>query len=167
MPASERESLAIAIIAEAARRGLDLAVAESLTGGDVVSSLVAVPGASAVLRGGVVAYSTAIKASVLGVDRALLAREGAVDPDVAVAMARGVRTVLAVDGMPTAIGVATTGVAGPDRQDGRPVGLVYVAVVDDNGEVAQEHRFSGDRAQIRAFATRAALALVASRLGVR
>ncbi len=104
-------------------RGETVAVAESLTGGLVVAALVSVPGASAVVRGGVVAYMTDLKASLLDVDPELLAREGAVHPDVAAAMARGV-----ADRLGATYGVATTGVAGPDPQDGHPVGEVWVAV---------------------------------------
>lgn len=172
MPAADRRpaagagAIAIDIVAEATRRGLSIAVAESLTGGDVVSALVSVPGASAVLRGGVVAYDTGIKASVLGVEAELLAREGAVHPAVAIAMARGVRSALSIDESPSAIGIATTGVAGPQPQGGYPVGLVFVAVADDRGDEVREHRFTGSRSQIRAAATLAALALTASRLGV-
>ena len=107
------------------QQGRTVAVAESLTGGLVVAALVGVPGASKVVRGGVVAYMTDLKASLLGVDEALLARVGPVDPDVAAAMARGVAVRLGAD-----YGVATTGVAGPDPQDGHPVGEVHVAVWD-------------------------------------
>jgi nicotinamide-nucleotide amidase len=100
-----------------------VAVAESLTGGLVVAALVSVPGASAVVRGGVVAYMTDLKATLLDVDQELLAREGAVHPDVAAAMARGAAARLGAT-----YGLATTGVAGPDPQDGRPVGEVWMAV---------------------------------------
>lgn len=136
-------------------RGWSLAVAESLTGGAVCDELVAVPGASQVLRGGVVAYATAVKASVLGVDPTLLASRGAVDPDVALAMARGVRRLLEAD-----VGVATTGVAGPEPQDGAEVGTVFVATVTPTQARVRRLRLDGDRAQIRAGAVEAALALV-------
>lgn len=106
------------------QQGRTIAVAESLTGGLVASTIVAVPGASAVLRGGVVAYATDVKASVLGVDAGLLGRVGAVDSDVADEMAAGVARLLGAD-----YGLATTGVAGPDPQDGQPVGTLFVAVV--------------------------------------
>jgi PncC family amidohydrolase len=115
--------LAIGIVRALTERGLTVAVAESLTGGLVVATLVQVPGASAVLRGGVVAYATDLKASLLGVDPDLLAREGAVHPEVARQMAYGVAERLGAD-----LGLATTGVAGPDRQDGRPVGEVHLAL---------------------------------------
>ena len=167
MPTTEAAALASSVAAEAIRRGIGIAVAESLTGGDVVSAFVSVPGASAMLRGGIVAYDTRIKASLLGVDADLLEREGAVDPDVAAQMAQRVREVLAVDGRAADLGVATTGVAGPDAQDGKPVGLVFVAVADADGTVVREHRFSGGRVDIRSAATTAALELAAGRLGVR
>ncbi|HEY2642418.1 MAG TPA: nicotinamide-nucleotide amidohydrolase family protein, partial [Galbitalea sp.] len=96
------------VIAELTARGLTIAVAESLTGGLLVAELISVPGASAVVNGGVVAYNTALKHSLLGVDQQLLATRGAVDPDVAGQMAAGVRLACAVDGVPADLGVATT-----------------------------------------------------------
>ena len=136
-------------------RGQTVASAESLTGGLVVSRLIDPPGASAVVRGGIVAYATDAKASVLGVDAELLADRGAVDADVAQQMAEGVRRVLDADW-----GVATTGVAGPDPQDGVPVGRVYVAVAGPDGTCVQQHDLSGDRRDIRDGAVGAALALL-------
>ncbi|CAM5438970.1 CinA family protein OS=Streptomyces alboniger OX=132473 GN=CP975_26545 PE=4 SV=1 [Streptomyces alboniger] len=106
-----------------AARGETLAVAESLTGGLVAAELTGVPGASKVFRGSVTAYATDLKRDVLGVDGALLDERGAVDAEVARQMARGVRAVLGADW-----GIATTGVAGPDPQDGQAVGTVFVAV---------------------------------------
>lgn len=158
------EGLAAAIVAAGRRTGIGIAVAESLTGGDLVSALVGIPGASQTLRGGIVAYDTRLKASLLGVDAALLAREGAVHPEVALAMARGARRACAADGRDADLGIATTGVAGPDPQDGRPVGLLYVAVSDAAGELVEEHRVAGGRAAIRAAAVQAALRLAAARL---
>ncbi|MEU6672540.1 CinA family protein [Streptomyces sp. NPDC046853] len=104
-------------------RGETLAVAESLTGGLVAAEVTAVPGASRVFRGSVTAYATELKHRVLGVDGTLLAERGAVDAEVALQMAAGVRKVMGADW-----GIATTGVAGPDPQDGQPVGTVFVAV---------------------------------------
>ncbi|WP_460445883.1 CinA family protein [Angustibacter aerolatus] len=126
-----REALADAA-ADAARTllaaGATVATAESLTGGMLGAALTAVPGVSAAYRGGVVSYATDLKHALLGVDADLLAREGAVHPDVARAMALGVRDRLGADW-----GIATTGVAGPDPQDGRPAGTVYVAVAGAAG----------------------------------
>jgi nicotinamide-nucleotide amidase len=142
--------------------GRTLAVAESLTGGLVAAALTDVPGVSAVFRGSVTAYATEIKARVLGVDATLLAREGAVHPEVAAGMADGVRQLLRAD-----YGVATTGVAGPEPQDGRAVGTVYVAVAAPRAGalgwriVVEQPRCVGDRSAIRAAATRAALRLLA------
>lgn len=144
--------------------GRSVAVAESLTGGALLAELIRVPGASAVVRGGVVAYDTALKHSLLGVDAGLLAAAGPVDPAVAGAMAEGVRAVAAVGGHPADWGVATTGVAGPDPQGAAPVGLVYVAVADAERTLVREHRFSGDRAAVRRQAVAAALVLLADAL---
>jgi nicotinamide-nucleotide amidase len=113
------------------QQGRTVAVAESLTGGLVASTIVGVPGASAVFRGGVVAYATEVKASVLGVDAGLLERVGAVDPDVADEMAYGVARLLGAD-----YGIATTGVAGPDPQDDQAVGTVWISVVGPEGAQA-------------------------------
>ncbi|MFG3260214.1 CinA family protein [Streptomyces sp. NPDC048172] len=112
-------------------RGETLAIAESLTGGLVAAGVTAVAGASRAFRGSVTAYATELKRDVLGVDGTLLAERGAVDPEVARQMARGVRRVLGADW-----GIATTGVAGPEPQDGQPVGTVYVAVAGPDGSVA-------------------------------
>ncbi len=151
----------VALIERLVAQGRTVAVAESLTGGAVLAELIRVPGASAVVRGGVVAYDTALKHSLLGVDAELLATHGPVYPAVAQAMAEGVRAVAAVEGHPADWGVATTGVAGPDSQGGAPVGLVYVAVADAERTLVREHRFSGDRAAVRRQAVDAALALLA------
>ncbi|MBO9568799.1 MAG: nicotinamide-nucleotide amidohydrolase family protein [Cellulomonas iranensis] len=148
-----------ALVGLLARTGLTVAAAESLTGGLVAASLVDVPGASAVVRGGVVAYATDLKASVLGVDAELLAARGAVDPDVALAMAAGVRRVCGAD-----VGLATTGVAGPDPQDGRPPGTVHVAVVAGGVREARSLVLAGDRARVRAGTVRAVLALALATL---
>ncbi|WIB34025.1 nicotinamide-nucleotide amidohydrolase family protein [Curtobacterium sp. MCSS17_005] len=137
------------LIAELTARGETLAVAESLTGGLVVATLVDVPGASAVVRGGVVAYATPVKHSVLGVSAELLGAEGAVHPEVARQMAAGVRIALSVDGEPATWGISTTGVAGPDPQDGKPVGTVYVGIASAAGAEAFELHLDGDRGAIR------------------
>lgn len=135
--------------------GQTVAVAESLTGGLVAAELVSVPGASAVLRGGVVAYSTDLKATLLGVPEELLRVRGAVDSDVALAMARGVRERLGAEW-----GVSTTGVAGPQPQDGRPVGEVHVAV-SGPVSVARVLQLRGGRELIRTQSGVAALRLLA------
>jgi len=142
-----------------AARGLTVAVAESLTGGLVSSSLVEVPGASRVLRGGVVAYATQVKADVPGVDRSLLAAQGAVDPLVARQMALGVARLLGAD-----LGLASTGVAGPDPQDGFPPGTVFVAAALGSRVRSIELALTGDREEVRAAARDALLDLALDHL---
>jgi nicotinamide-nucleotide amidase len=142
-------SNAASILEVLVARGLTIAVAESLTGGMLTSELVSVPGASASVLGGVVAYNTHLKSTVLGVDAALLEAHGAVDPDVARAMALGVRSVLAVDDADADIGLATTGVAGPDRQNGHAVGTVFIALSAIDGSTVVELHLDGDRQAIR------------------
>ena len=107
------------------------------------------PGASRVVSGAVVAYNTALKHSLLGVDAALLASRGAVDPDVAAAMADGVRSACAIGGIPASIGLSTTGVAGPDPQDGKPVGTVFVGVATDAGTRVIGLTLGGSRNALR------------------
>jgi len=142
-------TVAAELISTLRDRGLTMAVAESLTGGLLVAELIAVPGASAVVRGGVVAYDTAIKHSVLGVDVDLLAEHGPVHPEVARQMADRVRTVLAVDGRSADVGLSTTGVAGPGAQDGHPAGTVYVGFAIGDRVVAERLELAGDREAIR------------------
>ncbi|MER6037539.1 CinA family protein [Streptomyces sp. NPDC001835] len=148
-------------------RGESLAVAESLTGGLVAAEITAVPGASNVFRGSVTAYATEVKRRLLGVDATLLAERGAVDPQVAAEMAAGVRRALGADW-----GLATTGVAGPDPQDGQPVGTVFVAVDGPltahrgsaGGGKVEALRLNGDRAEIRMESVRSVLALLLNEL---
>jgi nicotinamide-nucleotide amidase len=139
-----------------------VAVAESLTGGLVSAALTDVAGASVVVRGGVLAYATGLKAQVLGVDEALLARVGAVDADVAEQMAQGVRSL-----MGATYGLATTGVAGPDRAEGKSVGTVYVAVAGPGAATVKALSLSGDRTDVRAQSVLAVLALLAVELGAQ
>jgi nicotinamide-nucleotide amidase len=153
------------VIALLTRRRLTIAVAESLTGGLLVSELIRTPGASVVVVGGIIAYNTAIKRSVLGVDAALLESKGAVDPDVARQMALGVRTVLAVDGRPADIGIATTGVAGPDPQDGKPVGTVFIGIASGDDARVVELGLSGTRDEVRGAVVAEALALIRRTVG--
>jgi nicotinamide-nucleotide amidase len=141
-------------------RGETLAVAESLTGGLVAAELTAVPGASRSFRGSVTSYATDLKERILGVDGPLLAERGAVDPEVALQMARGAR-----DALGAHWGIATTGVAGPEPQDGQPVGTVFVAVAGHLGdENVVELRLNGDRAEIRMETVRSVLKLLLQQL---
>ncbi|MFI9238183.1 CinA family protein [Streptomyces sp. NPDC053079] len=147
---------AVEVLSALLERGHTVAAAESLTGGLVVAWLTEAPGASRTVRGSVTAYSTEVKRDVLGVDGALLEARGAVDADVARQMARGVRDLLGADW-----GIATTGVAGPDEQDGQAVGTVFVAVAGPDGaDHARQLSLDGDRAAIRAASVRAVLALL-------
>jgi PncC family amidohydrolase len=146
---------AAATIRGLTRAGLSVAVAESLTGGALTAHLVAVPGASAVVRGGVVAYATELKASLLGVDADLLAERGPVDATVARQMADGVRTRLGA-----AVGVATTGVAGPATQSGRAVGTIFIAVTTAERASVRPLLLVGGRDQLREATVLAATALL-------
>jgi PncC family amidohydrolase len=152
---TDPRTLARLIVSELTGRGQTVAVAESLTGGLLAAALVEIPGASAVFRGGIVAYATDLKATLLGVPAALLDRYGAVHPDVAAAMAQNVR-----DRLGATFGVATTGVAGPDPQDGQPVGTVHIAVSWDLGVTRRACAFTGDRDSIRRQSVLAALLLL-------
>ena len=148
------------LLAALGARGWTVAVAESLTGGLVASALVDVPGASRTMRGGVVAYATDLKASLLDVPADLLAARGAVDPDVAAAMALGARVRLGAD-----VGLATTGVAGPDPQDGFEPGTVHVAVATVDGVRVESARLDGDRAAVRTAARDLVLTLAIEVVG--
>lgn len=120
---AERRTDPVELVQRCAHRGLTLATAESLTAGSLAARVADVPGASAVLLGGVVAYCNEVKESLLGVDPELLRRRGAVDPDVAAAMARGAAARIGAD-----LGAATTGVAGPEPHQGKDVGTVYLGI---------------------------------------
>jgi nicotinamide-nucleotide amidase len=154
----------VALVHRLAERHETVATAESLTAGLVAATIADVPGASVVLRGGLVVYATDLKASLAGVPADLLADRGPVDADVAVALAAGAR-----DRCGATWGIATTGVAGPTPQDGVPVGTVFVAVAGAQSgpvgppRVATLH-IDGDRPAIRRAAVRAALTLIAQAL---
>jgi len=141
-------------------RRLTVATAESLTGGLLCGALTDVPGASAVVRGAVVAYATDVKERVLGVSADVLTRPGgAVQGEVASQMAVGVCRVLG-----SRVGVATTGVAGPEPQDGQPVGTVFVAVAVEGSVEVRQLALDGSRSEIRAATVAGALALMVDRL---
>ncbi len=159
------DDAATRIIAALTTSHSSIAIAESLTGGLLTAALVAVPGASVVLRGGVVAYDTAIKHTLLGVDAEVLSAHGPVHPDVAMQMAVGVRTTLAVGGEPALIGLSTTGVAGPESHDGHEPGTAFVGLAI-GGEVRSfPLRLSGDRNAVRAGVVQHALAILEESLG--
>ncbi|BCB87748.1 CinA family protein [Phytohabitans suffuscus] len=136
-----------------------LATAESLTGGLVAATIVEVAGASAVFRGGLVVYATDLKATLAGVPADLLDARGPVDPDVALALAEGCRARCGADW-----GLSTTGVAGPEPQGGRPVGLVYVALAGPTGSAVRELALVGDRRAIRSASVTEALRLLKEHL---
>ena len=139
--------------------GKTLVTAESCTGGMIGQMLTAIPGSSAVYKGGVISYTNEIKHKLLGVDAALLEREGAVSAPVAKAMAEGARKVLGAD-----IAVSVTGLAGPTGDDrGNPVGLVYIGYADSRGTDTITCHFDGDRDAVRTQAAEAALTLILSK----
>lgn len=125
-------------------RGLTVATAESLTGGRLAALLTAVPGASATYVGGAVAYASELKVSILGVSPAIVEEYGVVSAECAVAMASGAR---ALTGASYAL--STTGVAGPERQEGHPPGTVFVGVAGPDDVTALALELVGDRATIQ------------------
>ncbi|WP_143174122.1 CinA family protein [Streptoalloteichus hindustanus] len=156
MPAGEL----VGVVERLRRRGETVATAESLTAGLVCAVLTAVPGASAVVRGGLVVYATDLKTDLAGVDPALLAREGAVHPEVAARLAAGARSRCAATW-----GLGLTGVAGPDSQDGVAPGTVHLGLAGPPGVTVRSVSVDGDRQSVRAGAVRSAVRLLASALG--
>jgi len=159
------EELAARVIDALVTSGRRLAVAESLTGGLLTAALVGVPGASRALTGGIVSYDTALKRTLLGVESSILAVHGAVHPDVARQMAHGVRQACEVDGRPADVGVATTGAAGPDPQDGQAPGTAFVGLSLDGDSRAIPLHLHGDRQEVRAGVVHEALRVLADALG--
>ena len=152
---SAMASECIAVLAE---RDEPVATAESLTAGLISATLANVPGASAVLRGGIAAYASEVKVSVLGVDAGIVEQHGVISGECAVAMGEAARNLFGA-----AWAVAATGVAGPERQEGRPVGTVYVAVAGPRGVSVEELSLSGSRQAIRDDTVAAALRLLLTR----
>ncbi|MDR1394286.1 MAG: CinA family protein [Bifidobacteriaceae bacterium] len=151
----DNEQRAIALVNLLRQHGLTIATAESLTGGLVSAVIVDVPRASEVLRGAVVAYSNDVKREVLGVDGDLLAERGAINAATAGQMAVGVRKLMRAD-----VGIATTGVAGPDPADGSPPGTAIVACSWAKEEPAiRVLRLQGNRAEVRTQVVTRALEL--------
>lgn len=138
------------------RRGATVGVAESLTGGLLGAALTSTPGSSSTFRGGLVVYATDLKETLAGVPGPLLAAEGPVSAHVAAALAAGAR-----DRTGATYGVGVTGVAGPDAQNGQPVGTVHLAVAGPAEGEVRSLRCDGDREQIRAQTVTAALSLLA------
>jgi len=152
-------SAAAAVVHVLAERGERLAVVESVTGGLLAATIVDVAGVSSVFQGGLVVYATELKSSLAGVPADLLAARGPVDADVAVALAEGGRARCGADWC-----LSTTGVAGPEPQDGKPVGLVFVAAAGPAGTEVRRLELTGGRLHIRTGAVTAALRLLADRL---
>jgi nicotinamide-nucleotide amidase len=151
--------LATEIVQLLTETGQTLAAAESLTGGLVAAALTDVPGSSKAFRGGVVAYATELKEQLLDVDPHMLDAHGPVYAPVAVAMAEGVRRKL-----DATVGVATTGVAGPDPQDGHPPGTVHIAVSLADDTVVRTIALPGNRDEVRRLAVERVLGLLLGRL---
>jgi PncC family amidohydrolase len=146
---------AAALLAVLRARNLSLGVAEGDTGGVVLHTLTDVPGSSAVVLGGVVAYHDRLKMELLYVLPETLQHYGAVSRETAEAMAVGVRLLLQCD-----VALATTGIAGPGGATAtKPVGLAWVAVTDGQRTLSREHHWQGDRASNRASSAQAAIEL--------
>ena len=156
---SSGETLADRAVAALQAAGQTVATAESLTGGLLCSALVDVPGASKVVRGGVVAYAPEVKVDVLGVDADVVAERGTVDRLTAEQMALGAVRELGADW-----GVSTTGVAGPEPSEGKPVGTVHVAIVGRGASRVLDLALDGDRHDIRAQTVAAALSALIARV---
>ena len=135
------EALALSIMTE---RGMTLSAAESLTGGLIGERFTALPGASAVYKGGAITYCDEVKAALLGIDPALIAARGAVSHEVAAAMAQGVRKAVGAD-----VGLSATGLAGPDGDGVHPVGTVYVGLADKDNVYVRELSLGTGRARVR------------------
>lgn len=127
-----------------AARGATLATAESLTGGRLAALATQTPGSSAVYLGGLVTYATALKVSLLGVPPGLVEHFGVVSAECAAAMAEGARRVTGATHA-----MATTGVAGPDEQEGKPAGTVFVAVAGPGGTHTAALELEGSRERIQ------------------
>ena len=140
----------------AALQGKTVVTAESCTGGGIGAALTAVPGSSAVFKGGIISYTNQVKESILGVSREVLAQYGAVSQPVAEAMAIGARKLLKAD-----VAVSVTGLAGPDGDDfGNPVGTVFIGYSSDCKSEVRKFLFTGDRESVRNQAIEAALQMI-------
>lgn len=143
------------VVRELILRDVTVATAESLTGGQVAASITGVPGSSDAFLGGVVAYATEVKIAVLGVPEELVERHGVISSECAEAMATGVRELTGAT-----YGIATTGVAGPADQEGKPPGTVFVAVAGPEGVEATQLSPQGNRTQIQLASVEGVLSLL-------
>ena len=149
------DTLAGVVLARLGAAGATVAVAESLTAGLLGAALTDLPGSSAVFRGGVQVYATDLKSSLGRVPAHVLAEHGAVSEQTAAALAAGVR-----EGLGATYGLALTGVAGPDEQEGKPAGTLHVGLAGPGGVRTRSLRLPGDRARVRLLAVTAALDLL-------
>ena len=139
-----------------ALKGRTLATAESCTGGMIGAGLTAVPGSSAVYKGGIISYTNSVKEKLLGVPGAVLSEYGAVSAPVAEAMAAGAKKALGAD-----VAVSVTGLAGPGGDEyGNPVGTVFIGYCDEAVCISREFHFAGDRESVRSQASNQALSLI-------
>lgn len=138
------------------QRGLKIAVAESCTGGLLAAALTEVPGSSQSFLGGMVTYANQAKIGILGVNEGLILAHGAVSAEVAGQMATGARSVFGAE-----VGLGVTGVAGPDSDGDKPVGLTYIGASHEDNTVVREYNWTGDRAFNRAASVAAAIELAA------
>ncbi|SRR5690606_15401670 len=145
-------SIAAGVLAALAFREWSIGCAESLTGGALTAVLTEMPGSSSAVHGGIVSYASEVKVDVLGVSQETVDECGVVSDECAREMAEGVRRVLGVD-----VGLATTGVAGPTRQEDKPVGRVHIAVVTPDGAHVEQLDLDGERDEIRYGTVRAVL----------
>ena len=165
--ADELKALAARAIAVCRDSRIRLVIAESLTGGLLASTLIDVPGASQVVLAAVVAYHDAAKHQLLSVPTMTLTTFGAVSAQTAEAMAKGARLLLStVPDIDEArvVAISTTGVAGPDLQEGKPVGTVHLGIATDDEVRSLDLQLFGDRGQIREQACVAALNLLLEQL---
>lgn len=145
-----------ALVAEASAARLTVGTAESCTGGLVAGAITSVPGASDVVRGGVVSYAIPVKHDVLGVADEVIDGVGVVSAECAAQMAKGARRVLGCD-----VSVSVTGIAGPGGEEpGKPVGTVWMGLATPSGTRTFCDLFAGDRAEVRLAAVRRAVDLL-------
>ncbi len=154
-------TLAKIVVEHLAKKALTVSAAESCTGGMIASEIISAPGSSTVIGSSFVTYSNEAKTLILGVPEEDIKACGAVSEVVARKMAQGVRRVSGAD-----IGVATTGIAGPDGgSDAKPVGLVYIALSTPKRVICKKRHFSGGRNSVRKKATKEILKLILEETG--
>lgn len=154
-------SPAAGLVSSLRERRLTIATAESLTAGLISAAIADVPGASAVLRGGLSAYATEVKRECLSISAELIERHGVISPECAEAMAYQSRVLFGAD-----LAISATGVAGPDQQEGQPVGTVFIAVATAADLQTSRLDLSGSRRAIRLGTVEAALSLAHSVVAV-